>query len=73
MTQYRNKNYEVLQLLSRLVDRHPTLKITEILEKFNIIHVDESDRNTNPDTILARTYLRLHELDSAQFGQRQMS
>jgi hypothetical protein len=62
---YSTLNRNVLKLMADLIERNPTLRLPEILEKFNIVSVAESDKHTPPDTILARTYMRLHELSTA--------
>jgi len=59
---YYSLNRNVLKLMADLIERHHSLRLPEILEKFNIVSVAENDKHTNPDTILARSHLRLHEL-----------
>lgn len=59
---YSNTNRDVLKIMAQLIERHPHMRLLEILDKFNIANVVEEDKHTPPDTILARTYQRLHEL-----------
>ena len=59
---YSNTNRDVLKLISELIERHPHMRLLEIMDKFNIANVHEEDKHTPPDAILARTYKRLHEL-----------
>jgi len=63
---YSRTNREVIKVLASLVEQHPSMKLIEILEKYNIAEVDKRDVHTNPDKILARTYLKIYELGSAR-------
>ncbi len=66
---HTSHNRDVLKIVADLVGRHPHMRLSEILDAFNIIKVKDDDKHTPSDVILARTHRKLHELNTKQWRE----
>jgi hypothetical protein len=58
-------NLELMDLLTKLVERYPTMRLSQILVNWHFVPSDGEDYFVEPDALLKRVQKRMVDLETA--------